>query len=266
MVLPADYHMHTPLCRHATGEPTEYAARALALGLTEIGVSDHNPMCRDDWDDWHMRQSELAEYVAKVQQARNDHPALTIKLALETDYLPGHEDWVRELAAAHPWDYFIGSVHYVSDTWDLDNPKKLEEWRQRDVYEVWAAYWDRLTMAAESGLFQIIGHADLCKKFCFYPDRDCTPMYERFLKAAASHGVAIEINTAGLRKDCREMYPSRPILQLARQHGVGLTFGSDAHTPQEVALDFTAAVQLARDAGFTHWCRFRQRQRELVPL
>ncbi len=44
MKWPADYHMHTPLCRHATGEPGEYAARAIALGLTEIGFSDHSPM------------------------------------------------------------------------------------------------------------------------------------------------------------------------------------------------------------------------------
>ena len=42
MSLPADYHMHTPLCRHATGEPTELAAQAVRLGLTELGFSDHH--------------------------------------------------------------------------------------------------------------------------------------------------------------------------------------------------------------------------------
>ena len=96
---PADYHMHTPLCRHATGEPTDYAARALQLGLTEIGVSEHAPMIRDDYDDWHMRIDDLDEYVEKVRRAQRDHPGLAIKLALEVDYLPGHEDWIRDLAA-----------------------------------------------------------------------------------------------------------------------------------------------------------------------
>jgi len=47
--------MHTPLCRHATGEPVDYARRALEVGLTEIGFSDHSPMRRDDFDDWRMR-------------------------------------------------------------------------------------------------------------------------------------------------------------------------------------------------------------------
>ena len=69
-----------------------------------------------------------------------------------------HEEWIRSLASRYPWDYFIGSVHYISESWDIDNPKKLSEWKKRDPWEVWSAYFDRLTLAAESGLFDIIGH------------------------------------------------------------------------------------------------------------
>ena len=264
MALPADYHMHTPLCRHATGEPVAYAAHAVARGLTEIGFSDHSPMRRNDFDDWRMRFDQLDEYVGKVRQAQRDFPALTIRLALEVDYLPGQEEWIRELAARHPWDYFIGSVHYVSGGWDIDNPAKLSRWSERDAFEVWAEYFDWLTQAAASGLFEIIGHADLPKKFGFRPVRDCTPLFERFLAAAASSGAAIELNTAGLRKDCREIYPSRPLLELARTHGVAITFGSDAHKPEEVAMNFAEALALARDAGFLHTARFERRQRHLV--
>ena len=264
MSLPADYHMHTPLCRHATGEPTELAAHALKAGLTEIGFSEHNPMIRDDYDDWHMLLGELDQYVEKTRQAHRDHPSLTIKLAMEVDYLPGHENWIRELAVRHPWDYFIGSVHYVSDSWDLDNPKKLSEWKSRDPFEVWTTYFERLGQAAASGLFEIIGHADLPKKFCFYPQQDCTPMFERFLQTAKDSDVAIELNTAGLRKDCKEIYPSRKFLELAFQKDVPITFGSDAHAITEVGMNFTDAVQLAREVGYTRCCRFTQRQRESV--
>jgi len=264
MHLPADYHMHTPLCHHAIGEPTEYAAQAVRLGLKEIGFSEHNPMIRDDFDDWHMCQDALDDYVEKVQQARRDHPALAIKLAMEVDYIPGHEDWIRDLAARHPWDYLIGSVHYVSDSWDLDNPKKISEWKHRDAFEVWTAYFERLTMAAESGLFEIMGHADLCKKFCFYPKQDCTALFNRFLQAAKKKGVAMELNTAGLRKDCKEIYPSRPIIQLAFDLGVPITFASDAHAPDEVGMNFAEAVELARSVGYTRCCRFTQRCCEVV--
>ena len=264
MKWPADYHLHTPLCRHATGGPGDYAARAVAIGLAEIGFSDHSPMPRDDFDDWRMRADQLDEYVAKVRQAQKDFPQLTIRLALEVDYLPGYEDWIRGLAARHPWDYLIGSVHYVSDSWAIDDPRKLSEWKHRDAWEVWSVYFDWLTKAAETGFFEIIGHADLPKKFGHRPSRDCTPLYEKFLNAVKKHNCAIELNTAGLRKDCREIYPSRDILQLAYQTGVPITFGSDAHAPEEVGMNFAEALQLARDVGYKECCRFALRKRKFV--
>jgi histidinol-phosphatase (PHP family) len=253
--------MHTPLCRHAQGEPAEYAAHAVALGLEEIGFSDHSPMRRDDFDNWRMRLGQLDEYVAKVRQTQEDFPNLAIKLALEVDYLPGHEGWIKELAKRHPWDYFIGSVHYVSDSWALDNPEDMRKWTERDPYEVWAVYFERLGLAAESELFEIIGHADLPKKFKIFPKQDVTSLYRRFLEKAAESDVAIELNTAGLRKDCKEIYPCRPLLELAAQMKIPITFGSDAHAPGEVGSDFAAALELARSVGYTHGCRFTQRQR-----
>ena len=244
----------------------DYARRAVAVGLTEIGFSDHSPMARDDFDDWRMLNRQLDEYVEKVYKAQRDVPQLTIRLALEVDYLPGQEDWIRDLAARHPWDYFIGSVHYVSDDWAVDSPYKLSEWKHRDTFEVWSIYFERLTKAAESGLFEIIGHADLPKKFGHRPMQDCVPLYERFLTAAKNHDCAIELNTAGLRKDCKEIYPSRQILALAYLHGVPITFGSDAHAPEEVGMNFAEAIQLARCVGYTHARRSVQRRIENAPF
>ncbi len=266
MALPCDYHIHTYLCHHATGEPVELAARAAVAGLPEIGFSEHNPMIRRDWDNWHMEIENLELYCRQIRQAQEAHPQLAIKYGLEVDYIPGHEAWIRELAERYPWDYFIGSVHYISDSFDIDNPEKIDQWKRRDPDAVWTAYIERLTQAAASGLFQIIGHADLCKKFCFYPKGDVLPLFRRFLETARDHEVAIEINTAGLRKDCREIYPSPEILNTAAELGIPITFGSDAHTPGEVGMDFKVAVALAKSAGYRESCRFTKRRRERIPL
>ncbi len=259
-----DYHMHTPLCRHAVGEPQDYARHALEIGLTEIGFSDHSPMRQDNFDVWRMNLSQLDNYVASVRATQKQFPQLTIRLALEVDYIPGHENWIRELAGLHPWDYFIGSVHYVSDSWAVDDPQKLSEWNQRNAAEVWRLYFERLTMAAESKLFEIIGHADLPKKFGHRPPEIYAPLYEKFLDAAKKSGCAIELNTAGLRKDCDEIYPSRQILDAAFQKDVPITFGSDAHAPNEVGMNFADAIQLARSVGYTEACQFSNRRRQFV--
>lgn len=266
MKLPPDYHMHTPLCRHAEGEPVEYARRAVELGLSEIGFSDHAPLARDDFDDWRMSSSQLREYVDKVQRARREFPQLTIRLALEVDYLPGQEEWIQTLAAQQPWDYLIGSVHYVTDDWAIDNPHQISKWQDQEVFQVWSAYFDRLTQAAATGLFNIIGHADLPKKFGHRPEQDCAPLYRQLLSAAKQQGCAIELNTAGLRKDCREIYPARELLAAAFTAGVPITFGSDAHRPEEVGMDFAAAVQLARSVGYRETLQFAGRKAEPIPL
>lgn len=266
MALPADYHTHTPLCRHATGEPTEFAAQAVKVGLSEIGFADHSPMRQDDFDDWRMRFDQLDEYVEKVRKAQRDYPQLIIRIGLEIDYLPGQEDWIRSLLARHPWDYLIGSVHYVSDSWAIDNPSQIAHWRDRSPDLVWTAYIERLTEAAASGFFDIIGHADLPKKFGFLPKADLSALWRKFLATAKQSGCVLELNTGGFRKECRELYPGPWLLQSMFEHGIPITFGSDAHAPLEVGLQFKEAMELAQTTGYREYCRFQARKRIMTPL
>jgi histidinol-phosphatase (PHP family) len=85
MSLPPDYHMHTPLCRHATGEPADYAKHAVEIGLTEIGFSDHSPMRQDNFDNWRMNFSQLDEYVEKIRATQHQFPQMQIRHAHEVD-------------------------------------------------------------------------------------------------------------------------------------------------------------------------------------
>jgi histidinol-phosphatase (PHP family) len=78
--------------------------------------------------------------------------------------------------------------------------------------------------------------------------------------------VAVELKSAGLRKDCREIYPSRAFLELAARRNIPITFGSDAHAPAEVGSDFAAALDLARSVGYTRWRRFTARKFAETPL
>ena len=263
----ADYHTHTPLCRHAEGEPTEYVARAKEIGLLEIGFSDHSPMPDDDFDDWRMRLGQFPEYLAKVEQARRDHPDIPIKLGLEVDYFEGGEDWVAELAAMADYDYLIGSVHYIAPEFAIDDPKWIGRWKdEATVTEIWDAYWRLYAKCVASGHFDILAHPDLPKKFGFVPEGSLTHYYEPAIEAAVRAGVCFEINTAGLRKEIGEMYPSAEFLTLAQSAGVPLVISSDAHAPDEVGASFDQAVALAREVGYTELATFEKRERGSMPL
>ena len=92
-----DYHMHTPLCKHAVGEPEAYARRAIERGIEEIGFSDHCPMPPFYDPDWRMEPSQYPTYIDMVRRCQKAFPQLSIKLGLEADYHPGTEEYSRAL-------------------------------------------------------------------------------------------------------------------------------------------------------------------------
>ncbi len=261
-----DYHTHTPLCRHAEGHPNDYVAAARAAGLAEIGFSDHNPM-PEAFDDWRMDWAEFPRYLELVAEARETAAGFPVRLSLECDYLEGREDWLEKTQYLAPWDYLIGSVHYIAPGWDVDNPKHLSRWRnQGAVEEIWALYWRLYEKCVRSGFFEICAHPDLAKKFGFRPAGDLRRYYEPVIQAFADTGVVMEVSTAGLRKDVAEIYPARTMLELAHSAGVPIVINSDAHAPGEVGQDYAQALALVRSVGYTETVRFDRCQRVTVPL
>jgi len=256
--------VHTPLCRHATGWPTEFAERAVALGLDELGFADHNPM-PEPFDDWRMLLEELPRYLEEVEKARAAYPQLAIRIGLECDYLERREGWIEKLAGMTKWDFFIGSVHYLNEGWEVDHPKYVGR-HAGQAEEIWASYWRTYERCIRSGLFDFVAHPDLPKKFGFRPEGDLRRFYDGSITALAETGIAFEINTAGLRKDCRELYPAREFVQAAQQAGVPLLINSDSHAVDELGAGFAEAVALAKSCGYTATARFAAHKISFVPL
>ena len=265
----ADYHLHTPLCHHAVGEPLEYVAAARERGLAEIGFSDHSPMPGvEPFDDWRMARADLPRYVDMILAAREAAAPFPVRLGLECDFIPGQETWIEQLARLGPWDYLIGSVHYLAPGWDVDNPKWLGRFTASvtAVEEIWDLYWRAYERCVASGLFDFVAHPDLPKKFGFRPPGDLRRYYEPTVAAAARHGVAMEISTAGLHKPVGELYPATELLAMMHAAEVPVVISSDAHAPGEVGRDFAHATAAARAAGYTHSLRFAGRVHHREPL
>jgi histidinol-phosphatase (PHP family) len=156
---------------------------------------------------------------------------------------------VVALLRTYPFDYVIGSVHFL-DGWGFDDPSRVGEFEERDVDDIYRAYYAHLEEAAGWGVFTMLGHLDLVKKFGHRPVGSLEPEIERVAERMARHGVVAEVNTSGLHKPVAEIYPSAQILAVLRRSGVAVTFGSDAHTPAEVGRDLAAAVHAVSVAGF----------------
>lgn len=267
--MPVDYHIHTKMCGHAEGEMEDYIAAAQQRGLREIGFSDHIPMyflAADERDpSIAMQEEDLPGYVQKIKGLQKSFYPLSIKLGIEADYTPGMEAKLAEILGAYDFDYVLGSIHFV-DGWGFDNPANIEEYKTRDLGELYRQYFGTLGLAAGSGLFDVLAHPDLIGKFGFRPEGDLGGLYREVLQQISDSGVCVEINTAGLRAPKKEIYPSPEFLKLCFQNKVPVTLGSDAHRPEMVGADFPLAIDLLKSIGYTRVVMFDKRNRNYCQI
>ena len=260
-----DYHMHSRLCRHGKGDIFEYVESAIAKGLQEIGFAEHIPipglddptgrMIIDDWD----------VYVKDVFDARERYPEIKIAFGIEADYLPPFMNYIEKFIHDYPFDYIIGSVHFIDD-WDFSNPEhryRLEEFGLDYLHK---RYYELLAEAAVSGLFDVIGHFDLPKRVGPVSMDKISDKIDAALQAIHKQDLVLDINTSGLRKEPQEIYPGTEILKRARRLQIPVIMGSDAHSPKEVAADFEPTLILLKEIGYDHICRFENRERQLMKI
>ena len=254
-----DLHNHTSRCNHAVGKEEEYVQAAIKAGTQIFGFSDHAPM---DFDEkYRMSFSQMREYEEKIKSlSKRYEDEIELLLGYEVDYLPGHMD--RRVLEADV-DYLIGSVHFL-EKWGFDNPEFIKEYEEKNIDDIWEKYFEAITAMAATRLFDIVGHIDLIKVFKFLPTRNIMEFATPALEAIKRADMSIEINTAGYRKPCAEPYPAKQILQKACELEIPITFGSDAHAPEQVAFHSDDAESLAKEVGYKECAIYRNRQREMV--
>ena len=257
-----EMHMHTPMCHHAFGEPQDYAQVAEQRGLKGIVVTCHNPT-NDGWSPTvRMSVDEFGEYVDLVDQAAQVwRGRVDVRLGLESDYVPGMEPWLEELHAMAPLNHVLGSVH-------PHLPQYKERFHLGDIEQFHRTYFEHLALAAESGLFDTLGHPDLVKNI--EPEAYDLPRLMGTicdtLDRIAAAGTAMELNTSGLNKVVPEMNPAPEILREMRQRNIPVVIGADAHKPERVAADFVQALDTLGAAGYSTVSNFLNRERIELPI
>ncbi|GAA5123095.1 histidinol-phosphatase [Luteolibacter yonseiensis] len=255
-------HCHTPLCKHAYGEPDEYAAVALARGFKGITFTCHCPLPDGFSSSVRMDPEQYDDYVALIARTRENFAGkLDVRLGLESDYYPGVEPWLEKLHARVPLSHVLGSVHY-----QVKDYRKI--YYKDDVRAYQELYYEHLAESAETGLYDTLAHPDLIKN---ESPRDwdfprIQPFIERSLDRIAATGVAMELNTSGVNKALPEMNPSPSQLRLMCERGIPVVIGADAHVPERVGDGYFTALKLLEAVGYTEVSYFIDRQRQSVPI
>ena len=271
-----DYHVHlrpddpdsTPAADYFTPQNVDtYREAAAEAGIGELGISEHIYRFADALSIWghpFWRENARDDLAAYCDFLRSTG----LRVGIEMDYVPGREDAIANLLDAHPFDYVVGSVHFIRE--GAVDHDLYDVWQKiADPDRVWAAYFGVMAEAARSGLFDILAHPDLVKVWGHArpaPTRDPRFHYEPLVEAVAESGVAVEVSTAGLRKPVAELYPAPALAGMCVDAGAAFALSSDAHVPEHIGHCYDEAVQAMGDWGVSEIAVFEGRDRTLEPL
>ena len=252
--LPLDAHLHTDQSPDSSVPIDAYAAAAAARGIAEIAITDHVDF---DPRDPAYRYASYASRERTVRDAAERWAArgVTIRFGVELTYQRWWEEEARAHLARHRYDYVIGSVHEWPDSPYIRD--RVAGWvAGRPIDEILRPYQEQVLAAARSGLFDTIGHLDVVKRY-LYPhvtpaDLATWPeLWDETLRAIVDAGVALEVNSSGLRHLVAETYPARAVVDRFRElGGQRIVAGSDAHRESWFAYRLDEAYRLIAEAGF----------------
>ncbi|WP_203362585.1 histidinol phosphate phosphatase domain-containing protein [Bacillus sp. REN10] len=266
-----------------------YLKKAKERGIQEVGIVDHlyrfkdarpyfeTYMTMDEtelgkkqriWLDQVMTE-DIEEFVHTIEEAKSEwaQEGIALRLGVEADYFPGGEQWLKSYLDLYPWDYIIGSTHFV-EGWGFDNPETKETFTKGSLIQLYETFFGAVEQSIRSGLFDIVAHLDNLKVFNYRPhETDLLPFYERIAQALIEVDTATEINS-GLyyRYPVKEMCPSPTFLSVLVQHGVTFTTSSDSHFPDDVGSYIDEGQKMLVQYGVKELCTFQQRQRIMKPI
>ncbi|QZT36184.1 histidinol-phosphatase [Halosquirtibacter xylanolyticus] len=246
-----DYHIHT---KYSDGVAThqEIIDKAVALGVDEIGFSDHYGYYPNNWTTSRELLSKMVEEVL-LQKSKQDK--IKVLLGLEVDFYPDRIEETKEVLSMYPFDYIMGSVHFINgDNFDSDPHHPI--YSKYDINHLYELYYENFVAAVRSGMFDTMSHPDLIKKYNYYPTKDFSTLYREVAKVLVEEGVMVEYNTSGYSRPCNDFFPSDEVTSIFLEEGVQFTIGSDSHKLDHLLRNYDLAKERLMGLGLTELHRY----------
>jgi histidinol-phosphatase (PHP family) len=271
-----DFHTHNYRCNHATGNLAEYICNAHRKSIGTIGLSDHFPIDYSKSDNtlrleqFAMKSEEVNSYLAEAEKLKNKYKKIiNVRIGFEVGYLAGKEHkyfpMIKQLNGSI--DYLIGSVHTVKIEniyWSLKNGDLKHLIKKYGAKCIYSQYFENIKQMLFSENFDldIIGHLDYIKN-----GSENSPLNDFILKEIGNlipyikeKGVAVEINTQGLRNCYKKLYPCKKVVEKLYEYDIPIVLSSDAHNPKDVGYGFESVLSLIKKIGYDSIVGFEKRK------
>ena len=300
-----NYNLHThSIYSDGKSQPCEIVEEAIRQGFTTLGFSEHSPLPFDN--NFSVKSADMPRYVAEISQLKEEYKdKIDLYCALEADYLTGVSEPFAVTKAKYNLEYLIGGVHLVvnpalrqaqgpekikvvepvetptisaDEIWFIDGPKwevydeGLQKFFDGDIRRAVRRFFEQSNEMIENEPFEIIAHFDKIKMHnrdrYFHEDE---PWYRKLametLDLIREKGLVMEINTRGIyKKRYNGFYPSPWLMEGACKMGVPAIISADAHHFSEISLEFEAAEEALKKAGYRSVVNFKDGHWIEVPL
>lgn len=262
-----DCHIHTRCSPDGSDSAAMMCQAAERAGLYAIAITDHCE-CNDYFKDGYYH-SVRRSYLEAHQAASSFQGRLRVYTGIELGQpMQDLSVAVPSLCAAD-YDFVLGSIHNIRGKEDF----YFLNYQEEDVYALLDSYLDEMLEMVEWGGFDSLAHLT-------YPLRYIVGEYgfqldysrysykvSQILQRLAEKGLALEINTSGLRQKIGQTLPTLHLVRRFREYGGKyVTLGSDAHSWKDVGAGIQEGMRIAAEAGFTHYTIFEKRIPKLIPL
>lgn len=262
----SDCHNHSSCSPDGHDSVAAMCARARELGLYAYTLTDHcecqkfeeryRARVEDAWAQMEAAPAEGLRFYRGIELGQPNQDTASAAAALE----------------GRPYDFVIGSIHNIRDYEDfffLDYSGAPEGY----IDSLLTAYWQELLEMIAWGNFDALGHLTYPLRY-IQGDHGIPVDLEKHgeaigqvLSALIQAGKALEVNTSGLRQKIGCTLPDLPLLKRYRELGGRLvTLGSDAHSTADLAKGIDEGMGVLREAGFTEFALYVNRQPRLLPL
>ncbi len=270
--LPADYHVHTSHSGDSDASMEKVILQGIALDLPAICITDH--MDIDYVYEPHLEPGLFyldtdacyAEYVELSRKYQDRIPVhFGVELGLQPEIVAKNKEYVEK----YPFDFVIGSNHLVHGY----DPYYPEYFEGRPLHEaVYEFFVSTLENVRTFDDYDVFGHLDYINRYLpggvenYHPE-EFSELIDEILKSLIARDKGLDVNTKILASGISQPNPCSMILR--RYYELGgriLTFGSDAHVPEDLARGFDQAAAVVKECGFKEYCIFEKRTPKFLPL
>lgn len=248
-----DVHMHLERGSYTKEYLNEFVKTALSRNIDEIWVLEHThrfdefmpiyqQVCEvnDLQKAWVTKKKTqpLKNFTDFIDAMKQEEFPIKIKFGLEVCYFPQHEKKIKELLDTYPFDFVVGSIHYIDDmAYDLAGISEETLWNRYDADWIYDRYFDLTKQLIKSDLFDGLAHPDTIKMFHIMPSYPMAPKFEEISQLLNEHNMYTENNVGCYyRYGHEDMGLSDEVLEVLKKNHVRLYCATDSHSPDSVGI------------------------------